>query len=207
MALSAADLQRRHELEGAPDPFPSLTDPVAVPVSQKLSPAAVKLDLDTSSQTAFPSLASASPAPVASAKPAWGSANGPRIKPAVNKPTTFSDSFTLSAIDLSTAGKDGKPATLGDVMKTITTKYKVKLEASVNQKTRQTTFYIKSDSQKELDKAKRSLLALLSPVVRAPFCILALPLTQPSQITLVINAPASTIPSIIGPKGMLVSTV
>ena len=54
-------------------------------------------------------------------------------------------------------------------MKRVMTQYKVKLEASLNQKTRQTTFYIKSDSQKELDKAKRSLLALLSPVVRAPF--------------------------------------
>jgi hypothetical protein len=96
-------------------------------------------------------------------------------------------------------------------MKQITTKYKVKLEASLNQKTRQTTFYIKSDTQKELDKAKRSLLALLSPVVRplflSPLGLLALSLTQPLQITLVINAPASTIPSIIGPKGMLVSTV
>jgi hypothetical protein len=42
--------------------------------------------------------------------------------------------------------------------------YKVKVEASTNQK-RETIFYLKSDYQKELDKAKRHLLALLSPVV------------------------------------------
>jgi hypothetical protein len=71
----------------------------------------------------------------------------------------------LSAIDLSTSGKDGKPATLGEVIKQVIAKYKVKIEASANQKARQTTFHVKAESQKELDKAKRSLLALLSPVV------------------------------------------
>lgn len=50
-------------------------------------------------------------------------------------------------------------------MKQVMAKYKVKLEASGNQKTRQTTFQIKADTQKDLDKAKRSLIALLSPIV------------------------------------------
>lgn len=50
-------------------------------------------------------------------------------------------------------------------MKQVMTKYKVKLDASRNERTRQTTFHVKADTQKELDKAKRSLLALLSPVV------------------------------------------
>lgn len=119
--------------------------------------------MDTLSETAFPSLApsaSASAAPVTSA---WG---GPRIKAAVSKQPVFADSITLSAIDLSNAGKDGKQATLGEIMKQVTTKYKVKLEASPNQKTRQTTFYLKAESEKDLEKAKRSLVALLSPVVR-----------------------------------------
>jgi hypothetical protein len=69
-------------------------------------------------------------------------------------------------MDLSNAGKDGKSATLGEVMKQVMAKYKVKIDASANQRTRQTTFHVKAESQKELDKAKRSLLALLSPVVR-----------------------------------------
>jgi hypothetical protein len=56
--------------------------------------------------------------------------------------------------------------TLGEVMKTVMTKHnKVKIESSTNQRTRQTTFNVKAESQKELDKAKRSLLAALSPVV------------------------------------------
>ena len=117
--------------------------------------------MDTDSETAFPSLAPSS-APAAPAAPsAWG---GPRIKPAAKAPV-FVDSFTLSALDLSNAGKDGKAATLGEVMKIVMAKYKVKIDASANQKARQTTFHVKADSQKELDKAKRSLLALLSPVV------------------------------------------
>ena len=69
-------------------------------------------------------------------------------------------------MDLSNAGKDGRSATLGEVMKQVMAKYKVKIDASANQRTRQTTFHVKAESQKELDKAKRSLLALLSPVVR-----------------------------------------
>lgn len=43
--------------------------------------------------------------------------------------------------------------------------YKVKLEASTNFRSRQTTFFLKSESEKELEKAKRALLAHLSPVV------------------------------------------
>ncbi|KAF9482121.1 hypothetical protein BDN70DRAFT_802105 [Pholiota conissans] len=179
MALTAADLQKRHELEGAPDPFPSLAQPA--PSRLRTSPS---LPLDTESEEAFPALASATPASDTPAKPVWGSATGPRIKSTVAKAPVFADSFTLSAIDLSNSGKDGKPATLGEVIKQVITKYKVKVEASGNQKAHQTTFHVKAESQKELDKAKRSLLALLSPVV-----------------TLVINAPASTIASIIGPKG------
>ena len=77
------------------------------------------------------------------------------------------------------AGKDGKPTTLGDIAKQVMAQYKVKLDASTNQKSRQTTFYLKAESKKELDKAKRSLLALLSPVVRVSaltsFCALQSP--------------------------------
>ena len=151
--------QRRHELEGAPDPFPSLSESTSVkPKAQQ-----PRLELDTESEAAFPSLAPAAPATTVPARSAWSA--GPRITPSVSKQPIFVDSFTLSAIDLSNAGKDGKTATLGEVMKQVMAKYKVKLEASANQKACQTTFHIKAESQKELDKAKRSLLALLSPVV------------------------------------------
>jgi hypothetical protein len=124
----------------------------------------IKGELDTESFSAFPSLASPSPPGRVPSKPVWGSAAGPRIKPAVSKHIVYSDSFTMP-VDLSNAGKDAKSASLGEIMKQIMSKYKVKLEASANQKTRLTTFHIKGDSQKELDKAKRSLLAQLSPVV------------------------------------------
>jgi hypothetical protein len=152
--------QRRHELEGAPDPFPSFGEANATQAKVK---AAATADLDTRSETAFPSLAPSTSTPAAPTTSAWG---GPRIRPAVPKQPVFSDSITLSAIDLSNVGRDGKQATLGEIMKQVTTKYKVKLEASPNQKTRQTTFFLKADSEKDLEKAKRSLVALLSPVVR-----------------------------------------
>lgn len=73
--------------------------------------------------------------------------------------------------------------TLGEVTRGITQKYKVKIEASTNHR-KETTFYLKSESQRELDKAKEALAAVCSPVV-----------------TLIVQAPASTIPFIIGAKG------
>ena len=68
---------------------------------------------------------------------------------------------------LSTAGRDGKPTTIGEIMKQVMAKHKVRIEASSNQKSRQTTFNLKADSKKELEKAKRMLTASLSPVVRS----------------------------------------
>ncbi|KAI0066135.1 SCP160 protein [Artomyces pyxidatus] len=176
--MDAAGLQRLHQLEGAPDPFPSLNDPTPA-VRASAQPRVV----DTESHDAFPSLAPAGGSANRPAASAW-SAAGPRIKPASVHPSQATESFTLSAIDLSTAGKDGKPITLGEIMKQVMAKFKVRIEASTNQKTRQTTFFLKADSKKDLEKSKRSLVALLSPVV-----------------SIVIDAPASTIATIIGPKG------
>ncbi|KIY44457.1 hypothetical protein FISHEDRAFT_51652 [Fistulina hepatica ATCC 64428] len=180
MALSAAELQKRH-LEGAPDPFPTIVEASAKP---RQPPKPVRLETD--SESAFPSLSSAStPTPAVASALGPGSATwGPRIKATGNRAALLTESFTLYSMDLSNAGRDGKAATLGEVLKQITTKYKgVKIDASA-QKGGQTTFYMRSESQKELDKAKRNLLALLSP-----------------QVTIVIDAPASTIATIIGPKG------
>lgn len=123
--------------------------------------------MDTSDQSAFPSLEpSVAPATQSAKSAAWGADAGPRIKATVRSQPMVSDSFTLSAIELP-ANKNGKPTSLGEIMKHVMSKFKVKIEASANQKTRQTTFHMKSESQKELEKAKRSLLALLSPVVRS----------------------------------------
>ncbi|KIJ67957.1 hypothetical protein HYDPIDRAFT_37535 [Hydnomerulius pinastri MD-312] len=174
---SAAELQKRHALEGTPEPFLSLVEE-GTPVKARAQPQEV---VDTDSHSAFPSLAPSAPAPAAPARSAWGA--GPRIKATVKTQPMVSDSFTLSAIELPTT-RDGKPTSLGENMKLVMSKFKVKIEASANQRTRQTTFHMKSESQKELDKAKRSLLALLSP-----------------KVTLTLLAPASTIPVIIGTKG------
>jgi len=123
--------------------------------------------VDPNDQTAFPSLApSAAPATQPTRPAAWGADSGPRFKATVRSQPMVSDSFTLSAIELP-ANKDGKPTSLGEIMKRAMSKFKVKIEASANQRTRQTTFHMKSESQKDLDKAKRNLLALLSPVVRS----------------------------------------
>src|SRR5260370_37997025 len=88
--------QRLHQLEGAADLSPS--ESVSAPVSKLQNLA----HLNTDTQEAFPSLA---PSPGATAKPiasAWSAAAGPRL--AAHTPQA-TESFTLSAIDLSSAGK------------------------------------------------------------------------------------------------------
>ena len=122
--------------------------------------------VDTSDHSSFPSLGpSTAPVSRPTKSAAWGADSGPRIKAAIRSQPMVSDSFTLSTIELA-ANKDGKPTSLGEILKQVMSKFKVKIDASANQRTRQTTFHMKSESQRDLDKAKRNLLALLSPVVR-----------------------------------------
>ena len=119
------------------------------------------------------------------------------------------DSFTVPTVDMSaplaTAGRDrenGRATTIGDAVKQTMAKYsKVKVEASSNQKARQTTFHLKSESIKELEKAKKALIASLSPQVSYLFFTSQALLKFASQVSVVLNAPASTIAAIIGPKG------
>ncbi|EJD52559.1 hypothetical protein AURDEDRAFT_111219 [Auricularia subglabra TFB-10046 SS5] len=191
-ALTAAELQRRRqELEGAPDPFPALpgAEPVARHAAHKQAPAAATAQLDTDDSQAFPALApapKAAPTPAKAPAPGWGA--GPRITPPVSRLVT--DTFELDVVDLSIAGKDGKrAASLSEVLRNVNAKFKVKTEAS-QQPNGYTLFTLKGDSQKDLDKARKQLIALLSP-----------------QITLTVNAPVSTIAAIIGPKGAFLKSV
>ncbi|KZT08355.1 uncharacterized protein LAESUDRAFT_697227 [Laetiporus sulphureus 93-53] len=175
MASNAAELKKKHDgIEAQDSP---LASPASPPVPTNGEP-------DIESQ--FPSLVpSAAASSNKTTGPAWGSSAPPAIRPSVPKQHIYSDTFNLSQADIAAAGKDGKPVSTGEVMKRIMSQCpKVKLEASTNNRLHQTTFYLKSDLQKELEKAKRMLLAYLSPVV-----------------TSVLHAPASTIPIIIGPKG------
>jgi hypothetical protein len=96
---------------------------------------------------------------------AWGGITAPRIKSTAPKSRLVSDSFSLNAVDLSHAGKDGKPGTMGEVFKYTITKFKVKIETSTQRKTGEITFFIKGESEKEVEKARRQLVVSLSPVV------------------------------------------
>ena len=126
--------------------------------------------LDTDSETAFPSLAPSAPTQARQTNAAWRPAI--RSQPAVAMQNLATDSFTVSVIDLSSAGKDGKPTTLGEIMKQVMVKHsKVKVEGSSNQKTRQTTFHLKSESAKELEKARKMLVAMISPQVMSILCL------------------------------------
>lgn len=181
MQITAAELQKRHELEGAPDPFPSLGETTTVKPKR-----VVQVPTDADSQADFPTLATSTPA-AAPGKSAWGSDAGPRIRATVKSTPVITDYFTITQAEL--PSKDGKQTSVGEIMKQVMTKYRVRVEASTNQ-SRQTTFHLKGDTQKDLDKAKRHLLFALSPVV-----------------TLTLNAPASTIAAIIGPKGATLKKV
>lgn len=171
-------------MEGTAEPF--LENSVDSPVKPK---AVVNAPLDTDSPISFPSLAPS--APVAqnngAAKSGWGA--GPRIKPTVNKQSMVTDSIDVIDVHVP-AGDDGKPGSLGAIMRAVMNKYKVKVEASTNRTNRQTTFHLKAETEKELERGKRMLLTAVSP-----------------QVTQVVDAPASAIASIIGTKGKLTLTI
>ncbi|KAG8907944.1 hypothetical protein FRB99_001452 [Tulasnella sp. 403] len=153
MSLSAADLQKKHALEGAPDPFPALQDATTRGKSSSNSKPS-KSTIDTKSEAAFPSLNPT--APKAQSTPSAWSAPRPNLR-ANPKLTGFTDTFDLAQIDSKTSGRDGKPTTLGEVMRTVMHKTGVTVEASSQRKTGQTTFIIKAQTEYALDTAKRIL--------------------------------------------------
>ncbi|KAL7415309.1 hypothetical protein BDY24DRAFT_382512 [Mrakia frigida] len=193
--LSAADLQKRHALEGAPDPFPSLTDDSprsigSTPSSSngpssssnvKKAPAP-----NTSSEDAFPSLGPSAPAPVhARAPPSiWGSSGASKARTAP-PPVKHSGALdTLSIVVGPQTDRDGKVIPLGTIMRQVQEKTGTAVEASTQKKTGLTQFVVKGPNVKAVEQAKKLLTSRLSKV-----------------ITITVEAPISTLGSIIGPKG------
>ncbi|BEJ11747.1 hypothetical protein CspHIS471_0202070 [Cutaneotrichosporon sp. HIS471] len=192
MALSAAELQKRHQLEGAPDPFPSLGGAPAQPRPKSSTPvpASGSNGLDTS-EDAFPSLAP-SAAKARPALSAWSKA--PAIKPSVKKPMApgglgrvghatagshpFTESFTIPANELAT----GKAVT--ETMKKVADQTGAVVESSTQMSTGLKQFHIKAADPKRLALARQIIERGLS-----------------KPVTLEVEVPISTIGTIIGPKG------
>ncbi|WWC72034.1 uncharacterized protein I206_105993 [Kwoniella pini CBS 10737] len=205
MAFSAAELQKRHGLEGAPDPFPSLggnTAPAPTTAAQKVNNnhGPTSSSVDTSSEDAFPSLgASAAPAtnitkPAISAwasKPTAVKATGGKAKGAaassgglgrVGTPTAtshpFSDTFSIPAADL----VQGKTAQ--DTISKVREQTGVIVESSTQMRTGLKTFLIRGADQKKLVIARRLIERGLS-----------------KPVTISVEVPITTLGTIIGPKG------
>jgi hypothetical protein len=78
----------------------------------------------------------------------------------------FTDSFVLAGIDTSANHtRDGKPRTLGDIVKDVMAKHKVKVELFSQKMSNQTTFTVTGASESNVDQAKKVLTTSLSPTV------------------------------------------
>jgi hypothetical protein len=78
----------------------------------------------------------------------------------------FTDSFILAGIDTSAnQTRDGKPRTLGDIVKDVMVKHKVKVELFSQKMSNQTTFTVTGASESSVEQAKRVLTTSLSPTV------------------------------------------
>lgn len=166
--LSAADLQKKHALEGTPDPFPSLSgsNPKPPAANGKVSKKPQQSTLDTSSESAFPSLGGAS-GKKAQAPSAWSAAAArERVSRPAVQINVVSDTIELDKVDLKAAGKDGKPTTLGEVMRNVMAKSGATIEASTARMTGKTTFIIKASSDHAVETAKKLLISGLAPIVR-----------------------------------------
>lgn len=172
-------LPQRHALEGAPDPFPSLTDDAprslanGTPSSSSPAPSSSSKKAsapNTSSEDAFPSLGPSAPAPVQARAPPsiWGSsgASKARTAPAPVKPSGALDS--VSIVVGPQTDRDGKVIPLGTIMKQIQDKTGTSVEASTQKKTGLTTFVVKGLNGKVVEQAKKLLTARLSKVVSRP---------------------------------------
>lgn len=199
MSLSAADLQKKHALEGAPDPFPSLPggkDPKPTVANGKHSKKPQQAPIDTSSEALFPSLGG----PASGKKPqtpsAW-STGGARERVArperVSRPAVqsyiVSDTIELDKIDLKAAGKGGKPTTLGEVMRNVMAESHATIEASTARMTGKTTFIIKGYDDYTVETAKKLLISGLAPVVRKTFYT---PIRETHVLSLACRFPRSS---------------
>lgn len=193
-------MTKRHGLEGAPDPFPSIGNAPGPSAAKKVhdTPAPV----DTASEDAFPTLGTSAapaskitkpavsmwatkPAAVKAGKPKPAAAGGlGRIGTPAAGSHPFSDTFSLPAANLET----GKALT--DTLKKVTEQTGAIVESSTQMKTGLKSFYVKAADQKRLTYAKRIIERGLSRVV-----------------TMEVEVPITTLGTIIGPKGATLKSV
>lgn len=196
---------KRHGLEGAPDPFPTLGGSPAPKVSvaaKSNGSAPSSSPVDHSSEDAFPSLGPSAGPATNLAKPAisaW-SAKPSAVKTSKGKPAApgglgrpgaptstshpFSDSFSVPSRDI----ESGKAYT--DVLKKVQETTGASVESSTQMSTGLRTFLIRAADQKRLAYARKLLERGLS-----------------KSVTIQVEVPISTLGTIIGPKGTTLKSI
>lgn len=148
-------------LEGAPDPFPSQNDTASKPAASTSGNA----PLDTESETLFPSLGNNNVNPSTSKAGAGHPVKAARAVKPVSTPV-FTDSFVLAGIDATAKlTRDGKPKTLGEIVKDVSARFKVKVELFSQKTSNQTTFTVTGASDSSVEQARKALTRDLSPTV------------------------------------------
>ncbi|KDQ21586.1 hypothetical protein BOTBODRAFT_26031 [Botryobasidium botryosum FD-172 SS1] len=170
--ISANDLQKRHELENQPDPFPSLNDVDTTSRKSQRRPQAAQ-ELDTESETSFPSLGAPSKPPTPAPALAWGAGASARARAPPPRAPVFSDTISIVVHDR---------AASANAVRNAMAKTKAKIESSTQSGA--TSFLIKAESQADVEKAKKLLNSELSP-----------------KISIYIDAPIPSVGQIIGTKG------
>ncbi|WWD19650.1 hypothetical protein CI109_104112 [Kwoniella shandongensis] len=219
MAFSAAELQKRHGLEGAPDPFPTLGGGASVP-----TPAAYKKTSTSTSNNGTPSNGAATPVDTSSedAFPSLGTSSAPATtitKPAVSmwatKPATVkaggNKSSKLGVTAPGGLGRSGAPTagshpfsdtfsipasdlvqgkTAADTIKKVQEQTGAIVESSTQMRTGLKTFLLKAADQKRLVVARRLIERGLS-----------------KPVTIQVEVPITTLGTIIGPKGATLKSI
>ncbi|KAL1412774.1 hypothetical protein Q8F55_000522 [Vanrija albida] len=207
MALSAAELQKRHQLEGAPDPFPTLgggapspaRPAVVAPKATSTPPAG----FDAASEDAFPSLGASAAAPVNISKPAisawsakpatvkagaakkgWAPGGLGRAGQATSASHPYTETFSIPAAELAT----GKAAQ--DAMRKVQEQTGAVVESSTQMSTGLKQFHVKAADPKRLALARQLIERGLS-----------------KPVVLEVEVPITTIGTIIGPKGATLKSI
>ncbi|RXK40531.1 hypothetical protein M231_02183 [Tremella mesenterica] len=198
MAFTAAELQKRHGLEGAPDPFPTLGSTAPRPTNKPSTP----IPVDTSSSDAFPSLGPSAAPQANLVKPAisaW-SAKPSTVKSIKGKPPApgglgrigaptaashpFTDSFSIPSDDLAPV------KVVNETVKKAQEQTGAMVESSTQMKTGLKTFLIRAADQKRLAYARRIIERGIS-----------------KPVTITVDVPITTLGTIIGPKGATLKSI
>ncbi|TIB32483.1 hypothetical protein E3P84_02529 [Wallemia ichthyophaga] len=179
----------KYSVKDLPYPFTSRSqydlgdDSSSKPAAAATTKPMQKENVDLNSESAFPSLPTATPKQPSGA---WA-------KPVIQR-SIYQSTYTIPQSQLLNAISNQKsrqsPKTISELFKRVSSAFNVNVDSSTTSQTKQTTFFVKGQSQKSVNEAIAYLTSTLS-----------------TRITITVEIPNSSRALLIGPKGSTLKSI